>query len=239
MQALDSEHPSQNILNIQASQGPWPIYFPLPTKTEEADDETLIHLLTTGSKAESQNALETIFVRHHKDVWRYVRSRVSSAIDTDEIASAVWLVVLEKIYDFKWTGVPVKSWLLSIAHRKVLEFFNTPSAISIDTIDEDQNEALHFIANQLHLFEYDSLPNNVRPTVKKEADEILHKMIAHLPDTERRIIMLIYFEGVENATDVAKRLGMNKNTIRVYHKRVRDKLRKSPELSRLFNDEVR
>jgi RNA polymerase sigma factor (sigma-70 family) len=64
-------------------------------------------------------------------------------------------------------------------------------------------------------------------------------MISYLPDTERRIIMLIYFEGVDNATDVAKRLGMNKNTIRVYHKRARDKLRKSPELNGLFNNEAK
>ena len=71
-------------------------------------------------------------------------------------------------------------------------------------------------------------------TVKREADELLHKMIAQLSGTERKIIMLIYFENLENATEVAERLDMNKNTIRVYHKRARDKLRASPELSNLF-----
>ncbi len=236
MPALESEHPSQNILNIQATHGPWPIYLPLPQKTKEADDETLIRLITEGSRTESQSALETLFVRHHKDVWRYVRSRVSSPTDTDEIAAAVWLVVLEKIYDFTWTGVPIKSWLLSIAHRKILEFFNAPSSVSLEQLSENQHEVLYFIATQLHLFDHIDPPQPVTPNVKKEADQLLHKMISYLSDAERRIIMLIYFEGIENATEVAKRLKMNKNTIRVYHKRARDKLRKSPELSSLFEE---
>ncbi len=239
MQVIDSEHSAPGILNIQTTHGPWPIYLPLPQKTKEATDETLVQLITTGSRAESQSALETVFVRHHKDVWCYVRSRVSSATDTDEIAAAVWLIVLEKIYDFRWTGVPIKSWLLSIAHRKVLEFFNTPSALSLEKLDEDRNEALHFIASQLHLFDDNHPLADVHPQVKKEADEILHKMISQLPKIERRIIMLIYFEGTENATEVAKRLGMNKNTIRVYHKRARDKLRKFSELSNLFDNEAK
>ena len=235
MQALDSEHPSQHILNIQAAHGPWPIQFPLSTQTEEADDEALISLITEGSRAESQKALETVFIRHHEDVWRYVRSRVSSASDTDEIAAAVWLVVIEKIYNFVWTGVPIKSWLFSIAHRKVLEFFNTPSAISLEKLDETYHEALYFIATQLHLLNQIEPPQPIHPNIKKEADELLHKMISRLSDTERRIIMLIYFEETGNATEVAEKLGMNRNTIRVYHKRARDKLRKFPELRSLFD----
>ncbi len=232
MQAFDSEHP---LLNVQAtSAGPWPIQFPLSTQTREADDETLIKLITQGSQSESQRALETIFVRHHKDVWRYVRSRVSSAIDADEIAAAVWLVVLEKIYDFVWTGTPIKTWLFGIAYRKTLEFFNTPQAVSLEHLKESYHEALHYIASQLHLFNGNVPLHSIDPHVKKDADEILHKLISCLSETERRIIMLIYFEEIDNATEVAERLSMNKNTIRVYHKRARDKLRNSPELSSLF-----
>lgn len=234
MQALDSEHPAQNILNIQTTHGPWPVYLPLPTKTKEANDETLVRLITQGSRAESQNALETVFIKHHKDVWRFIRSRVSSPTDTDEIAAGVWLVVLEKIYDFTWTGVPIKSWLLSIAHRKILEHFNTPTSLSLERLNETQHEALHYIVAQLHLFDQPEPYQDISPIVKKEADELLHKIIARLSDTERKIIMLIYFEAIENASEVAKRLNMNKNTIRVYHKRARDKLRKSPELNGLI-----
>lgn len=233
MQAFDGEHPPQ-LLNIQATHGPWPIHLPLPPQTKEADDKTLIEWVTQGSRAESQRALETIFIRHHKDVWRYVRSKVSSPTDADEISAAVWLVVLEKIYDFVWTGVPIKSWLFSIAYRKVLEFVNSPSSVSLERLSEQQYEALHYIAHQLHLIDNSVSPQQIHPKIKKDADELLHKMISHLSNTERRIIMLIYFEEVDNATEVAHRLGMNKNTIRVYHKRARDKLRNSPELSRLF-----
>ena len=236
MQALDSKHPSQHVLKVQASQGSWPIHLPHFPQIKEADDETLIRLVTEGSKSESQKALEVIFNRHHKDVWRYVRSRVSSTADADEISAAVWLVVLEKICDFVWTGAPIKSWLLSIAHKKTLEFFNTPSAVSLEKLDENYHEALQYIATQLNLIDQAEAPHPIHPTVRREADEILHKLISGLSESERRIIMLIYFEEIENATEVAERLGMNKNTIRVYHKRARDKLRSSAELIRLFGE---
>jgi len=235
MQAVDSEHPSQSILNIQAGAAPWPLHLPLPSSPKETDDETLIYLITKGSRVESQKAFEAVYLKYHRDVWRYVRSRVSAAIDADEIAAAVWLVVTEKIYDFVWTGTPIKTWLFSIAHRKTLEFFDTPSSVSIEKLDESHHQALQYIATQLHLTEENSSGRQVDPTVKKEADEILHKLIARLSTTERKIIMLIYFENVDNATEVGKQLGMNKNTIRVYHKRARDKLRHSPELGGLFN----
>lgn len=229
MQALDSEHPSQPIFNINS---PWPIYWPQSAQTKDADDQTLLYLIQEGTQAESESALETLYIRHHKDVWRYVRSRVSSATDADEIAAAVWLIVLEKIYDFVYTGTPIKSWLFGIAHRKIREFFNHPLPVSLDTLGEKTDDALNFIASQLSLIDESS--GQVTPKVRKEADIMLHKLIARLSDVERKIIMLIYFEELENATEVAKRLGMNKNTIRVYHKRARDKLRAFPELSRLF-----
>jgi RNA polymerase sigma factor (sigma-70 family) len=122
---------------------------------------------------------------------------------------------------------------LSIAYRKIREFFSQPPAVSLDTLVERKDEALVFIASQLNLI--DEPANRVLPSVRREADELLHRLIARLSDVERKIIMLIYFEELESSSEVAERLGMNKNTIRVYHKRVRDKLRACPELNRLFD----
>lgn len=234
MVAFQGKQLPQQSLSMQILNGSWPIQWPLPSKIGNAPDEVLLRLIQEGSETDSQNALETLFVRHHKDVWRYVRSRVSSASDADEITATVWLVVLEKIYDFVWTGTPIKSWLLSIAYRKILEFFSYPPVISLDHLSDGQEEAIHFLASQLSLIS-DPVPQ-VSTQVRNEADVLLHKLISRLSEIERKIIMLIYFEELENASEVAQRLGMNKNTIRVYHKRARDKLRAFPELSRMFED---
>ena len=232
MNTLDPKQSIQPPFNIQVGSATWPLNWPLPAVTKDAGDDLLLQLIQEGSDKESQHALETIFVRHNKDVWRFVRSRASSGADADEIASAVWVVVIEKIYNFVWTGTPIKSWLLSIAHRKIREYYSKPRPVSLDTLTEGQEEVIQFIAVQLQLIYEPSTA--VTPAVKKEADVLLHKLIGHLSNIERKIIMLIYFEEVENATEVARLLGMNKNTIRVYHKRARDKLRASPELSSLF-----
>nr|HMQ56199.1 RNA polymerase sigma factor [Anaerolineae bacterium] len=231
--AVDQEHPMQQLWSMQAIQN-WPLHLPLPRSIKDADDETLIHLITQGSQSESERALETIYARHHQDVWRYVRSKVGSPGDTDEIAAAVWLVVLEKIGDFTWTGVPIKSWLLSIAYRKVLEFSHRPQLVSLEQLKEERDQALQYIVTQLQLVEQPEARDPVTPDIKRQADELLHQLIGRLSKTERQIIMLIYFEAVENAAEVGKRLGINKNTIRVYHKRARDKLASCPELRQLI-----
>lgn len=233
MQAFDGEHPSSPILGLQPAPNTRPVPVSLPAKPQEANDETLIYQITTGSKPECKQALEMIYQKYHRDVWRFVRSKVPSAGDADEIAASVWLVVLEKIRDFTWTGVPLKSWLLSIAHRKVMEYFNAPHLLSLEKLREDYDQALYFIASQLNLFDQIEPRLPVPTVVKKEADSLLHQMIKRLSKNERRIIMLIYFEAVENATEVAHRLGLNKNTVRVYHKRAKEKLRSFPELKRL------
>lgn len=230
MHALDRKQPPQPF-NIQSGSSALPLSWPLPASTKDAGDDLLLQIIQQGTETESERALETLFVRHNKDVWRFVRSRVSAAADADEITSAVWVVVIEKIYDFVWTGTPIKAWLMSIAHRKIREYCSHPRLLSLDKLAEAE-EVLYFLAGQLQLI--DEPATVVSPNVKKEADVLLHKLIARLSDVERKIIMLIYFEEIENATEVANRLGMNKNTIRVYHKRARDKLRGSPELSRLF-----
>ena len=234
MVAFQGEQLPQKSVSMQILNGSWPIQWPLPSKTGNAPDEVLLRLIQEGPETDSQNALETLFVRHHKDVWRYVRSRVSSASDADEITAAVWLVVLEKIHDFVWTGTPIKSWLLSIAHRKIREFFSHPPVISLDYLSEGHGDVIHFLASQLSLIS-DPVPP-VSTQIRNEADVLLHKLISRLSKIERKIILLIYFEELENASEVAQRLGMNKNTIRVYHKRARDKLRAFPELSRMFED---
>lgn len=233
MQAFDGEHPSSPILKLQPTRTSWPAPSGVPAKPQETDDEALINHVTAGSQSESKQALETIYQKYHQDVWRFVRSKVSSSGDADEISAAAWLVVLEKIRDFTWTGVPIKSWLLSIAHRKVMEYFNSPHPLSLEKLHEDYDQALYFIASQLNLFDQLEPRARIPTVVKKEADSLLHRMIRRLSKNERRIIMLIYFEAVENATEVAHRLGMNKNTVRVYHKRAKDKLRSFPELKRL------
>lgn len=233
MQALDGEHPSLPILGLPSAKNTWPVSSNLPAKPQEPTDEILINQVTTGSKSESTQALEVIYQKYHQDIWRFVRSKVPSASDADEISAVVWLVVLEKIRHFIWTGVPLKYWLLSIAHRKVMEHFNTPDFLSLEKLREDYDQAIYFIASQLNLFDQIEPLAQVPTIVKKEADSLLHQMIKRLSKNERRIIMLIYFEAVENATEVARRLGMNKNTVRVYHKRAKEKLRSFPELRRL------
>jgi hypothetical protein len=58
MPVIDSEHPSQHILKIQARQPAWPIPLPQFPPAKEADDETLIHLVTEALKRRAKKRLK-------------------------------------------------------------------------------------------------------------------------------------------------------------------------------------
>lgn len=203
-----------------------------------ADDEILIALVTQGSRTESQEAMAMIYERYHKDVWRFIRSMVSSETEADEISGEVWVVVSEKIYSFKWRGVPIKEWLFKIAKNKVREFARQPSVLSLEELDEKGHPelfqtVLHEDVPQLHSTESETAQETI-PEDKKVANRLLHRALSKLSADQYKIIKLKYFEGVESLKDIAKRLGMKASTVRVYKKRAEEKIGGDEDLGELY-----
>jgi len=204
---------------------------------ETAGDERLIALVTQGSLQESKRAFEIIYKRYHRDVWRFIRSRVNAKTDADEIFGDVWVVVAEKIYDFEWRGISIKSWLFKIAENKIREFLRQPFSFSYEELEENRNpelhDALHNGPPQSGLAETEPF-SDASSEVKKEAQRRLHQEISKLPAKQLKIIKLKYFEGIDSLKEIARKLGMNENTVRVYKMRAEKKIGESEALSELY-----
>jgi len=183
--------------------------------------------------------MTAIYERYDKDVWRFIRSRVSSETEADEILGEVWVVVSEKIYDFKWRGVPIKSWLFKIAKNKIRKFARRPAALSLEELEEKghrelpRTEPLEDVLLS-HFSDEAEMSQEAAAEVEKKAHKLLRQALSKLPARQREIIELIYFEGVESLKDVAERLGMKASTVRVYLMRAKKKIRGDKDLGELY-----
>ncbi len=207
---------------------------------EDADDATLIEALQQGPLARSNHAFRIIYDNCHQKLKTYIINRVSSEDDADDVASQTWIIALRKIHKFEYEGIPILGWLYRIANFKIKEFRRAnPTNLSFEELEENQtqilNEALTFIMARLDLSEVSSEMIEVAPEIQKEADKVLHKLLKKLPKAQRNILWLQYFEGVDTDEEIGKRLGINKNSVKVYRHRAKSRLFNSTELSKLFS----
>lgn len=217
----------------------------LPAHIPDLNPQQLIELVKLGVLEDSQAAMAEIYQRYKMDVWRFVRSKVNCDDVADDIAMDAWAYAIDNIHNFKWRsgeGDKLKAWLFQIAHFKRLEFFRVNQANeSFDELTDTQLNARRYIASLLSRFDQDKtdvMPDyHLAIDVQREADRILQAALKKLSETQRQIIILIYYRGVETTADVATILGFppgkkSESKIRVYHKRALDKLSKDAELAK-------
>jgi RNA polymerase sigma factor (sigma-70 family) len=211
-----------------------------PKSLPELDDRQLLELVRCGSLAESQAAMGAIYRKYELDIWRFVRSKVNSDGDADDIAMETWTHAIDRIHSFEWQsgeGNKLKAWLFKIANLKRLELFHGPNPESLDELSEVEVEARQYLANRLLGFDQENGDGDTPSLgVQREADKVLQDLLNELPPIQQQIIFLIYYRDIETAAEVGTILEIPTNTVRGYHKRALDHLKKSSMLRDYLED---
>lgn len=78
-----------------------------------------------------QEALEELFRRHSSALLAFLTSRVKPQSEAEEIASEVWVKVIE-VAGVQFRGGNFRAWLFQIARNKMIDFFRKkhPDALS-------------------------------------------------------------------------------------------------------------
>ena len=144
-------------------------------------DQALIIQFQNGDSKES--AFTQLLKRHQENVFFQIKKMVLEHADADDIAQAVWIKVWNKLDGFKQESA-FSTWLFRVAY----------------------NETLNFIAQKKRLTAQHKL-SVLDPTIDRTSSQDapketeiqikLERAIAELPEKQRFVFMLRYYEDFD------------------------------------------
>jgi RNA polymerase sigma-70 factor (ECF subfamily) len=96
------------------------------------DEATLIQRAKQGDCS----AFAEIFDRHYPAIYRYIAYRVSTEAIAEDLASEVFVRLVEKIEDYVYRGHPLRAWLYTIARNLVNDHHRRSGRAETVPLDE-------------------------------------------------------------------------------------------------------
>ena len=144
-------------------------------------DQALIIQFQNGDSKEG--AFTQLLKRHQENVFFQIKKMVLEHADADDIAQAVWIKVWNKLDGFKQESA-FSTWLFRVAYNETLNF-----------IAQKKRLKTHTTQNELdHSLEHPSSQNALKET---EIQIKLERAIAELPEKQRFVFMLRYYEDFD------------------------------------------
>ena len=114
--------------NSSPEKEPWPPAAFVWLDIEDEDDQKLVEYRQKGSPEERENAFSAIYNRYCVDIWRFIRSKVSSQDDAKDIFNDVCIIAKTRLIEFVWpdnpkSEKPLKCWLFTMTRHKRSEYF--------------------------------------------------------------------------------------------------------------------
>lgn len=147
--------------------------------------------LVRRAKEQDEAAFATLYDLHYPRVYAYIYFRVSDQALAEDLAADVFVRALQAIGKFKYRGVPVAAWLLRIARNLVIDYFRRSG--KRQTVELEDHHP-------------DTSANPVSEVENRLLREDLARVMEHLTDDQRDVIILKFFQGMSNS-EVATVLG--------------------------------
>ena len=147
---------------------------------------------------------EEIYRAFYPKVRAYVRGRIANHHDAEELVSAVFLKVVQKLDSYDPAKASLSTWVYTITRNTVTDFFRSrrPMMALEDYLAVEVPDA----------------------QVDDDALEALADALLSLKEKERDLIVLHYHQGHTLKT-VAEMMGMSYINAKVIHKKALDRLR--------------
>lgn len=167
----------------------------------QVDEKTLLSLL--ADEKTQHKAFEILVRQYSEPLYRQIRRMVLYHDDADD--------VMQNTFIKAWKGLPtfegrskLSSWLYRITINEALDFLHHSNATTtIDGEGDGQSVAAHLMADEY--FEGD------------EAEARLQEAIHRLPDVQRTVFQLKYYEDMKYS-EISKILGTSEGALKAsYH----------------------
>lgn len=168
-------------------------------------------LLVEAAKSASADAFGELYRRNVCQVYAYVRRRVSSREQAEDITSDVFHHALKNLPKFEWRGAPFSAWLIRIAAHRVVDHWRSAAHEEGDPLVMDPED-----------------PKD-SPLEELERRATLFQLVRQLPEEQRRVVML-RFVGEKSIREIAQAIGRSEGAVKQLQFRALQKLRASVEV---------
>ncbi len=167
----------------------------------DLDDSTLIQRIAQGDRS----AFNTLYRRHYAKLARFILKTVRKAELVEEIVNDTMLVVWRKADTFEHRA-QVSTWVIGIAYR-----------LSLKKLEKVGREPQTLSVDETPIADIERLESGVEA---KERRAMLRKAMEKLPDQQRTVVELTFFQGL-NYKEIASVVGCPEGTVktRMFHAR--------------------
>ena len=175
------------------------------------EEEKLVKKAQKINKGENK-PFGKLYRHYYPRVKRYFLSRVDTVEEAEDLASQVFEKALSGLGSFQWQGVPFSAWLFKIAQNTLFDSFRknkTKPQVSLEKLPPIES----------------GQAGPEEEAFRKESAETLTQLLQRLPQREREIVYLKFYEGHTNRS-IASLTGLSETNVGTILYRTLKKLRK-------------
>ena len=184
---------------------------------EREDDVQLIHRVLSGDDA----AFDILVERYQKSVHALVWRKIGDFHHAEEITQDAFLQAYKKLSTLK-NSHQFAGWLYVIANRRCIDWMRKQKT-AMQSLENTPMEEIEEISYS----HYASEQQRIRSTERHH--EIVKKLLAKLPESERTVVTL-YYLGEMTTKEISKFLGVSAKTISSRLTRARKRLKQKEDL---------
>jgi RNA polymerase sigma factor (sigma-70 family) len=164
--------------------------------TSVLNDQELVRLYLEGN----ESAFETLLHRHKRKIWSHIYLMVRDREVTEDLFQEAFIKVVHTLksgrYNEEGKFLP---WVMRIAHNLVIDHFRRNKKMPMVRSNDDHD-----------VFATHSQPgkNQEQQMVNMQIDEDVRKLIDHLPEEQREVVIMrtylgMSFKEIAEQTDVS------------------------------------
>ncbi len=155
-------------------------------------------------------AFGVIFDMYYDPIFAYVLKRTGNVHASQDIVSETFFKALDKLWQFRWQGTSISSWLYRIATNEMNQYFRRRkhSSHSLDALLEEQGFEPQ---DKVDLLE--EIIAQERELSRAKEWQALKKRIELLSEKYQEVLTLRYFED-KKVAEIAEILGKKEGTIK-------------------------
>ncbi|MCR5101265.1 MAG: sigma-70 family RNA polymerase sigma factor [Butyrivibrio sp.] len=155
-----------------------------------------------------QNNYEQIYSTYNEKVMNYIRSRVYNIQDAEDIHADVFEKVMLKMDDFDSSKASISTWIYTITHNKVIDFYRVHH--------ESMPLNMEVLGDEL-AYDGNISDGNV---------ELLADALETLSEKDKSIIVLYYYCNY-TLKEIAQKMNISYNSCKQHHKIALSNLREN------------